>query len=58
MHQDGSTLSVAFVSENWVTALENDKSKNFGFDLPEGTWFGVVKIEDEDFWQSEIKTQK
>jgi len=58
MHQDGSTLSVAFVSENWVTALENDKRKNFGFDLPEGTWFGVVKIEDEDFWQSEIKTQK
>jgi hypothetical protein len=58
MHKDGSTLSVAFVSENWVTALENDKSKNFGFDLPEGTWFGVVKIEDEDFWQSEIKTQK
>jgi len=58
MHQDGSTLSTAFVSENWVTALENDKSKNFGFDLPEGTWFGVVKIEDEDFWQSEIKTQK
>ncbi len=58
MHQDGSTLSVAFVSENWVTASENDKSKNFGFDLPEGTWFGVVKIEDEDFWQSEIKTQK
>jgi hypothetical protein len=58
MHQDGSTLSVAFVSENWVTASENDKSKNFGFDLPEGTWFGVVKIEDDNFWQSEIKTQK
>ncbi len=58
MHQDGSTLSVAFVSENWVTALKNDKSKNFGFDLPEGAWFGVVKIEDEDFWQSEIKTRK
>jgi hypothetical protein len=46
----------AFISENWLIENENDKSKKFGFDLPIGTWFGVVKIEDKDFWDNQIKT--
>lgn len=54
-HQEGSKVE-AFVSENWIIDGEFDKSKNFGFDLPEGTWFGGVKINDEDFWKSQIKS--
>ena len=46
-----------YISENWLTAAQ-DKSKELGFsDLPEGTWFAGVKVEDEKFWTQEIKTE-
>lgn len=34
--------------ETWIIEGENDKSKNFGFSLPEGTWFGCMKVENEE----------
>ena len=37
--------------ETWIIEGENDKSKNFGFDLPEGTWFGCMKVENEEVKQ-------
>lgn len=47
----------AYLKENWL--VENpDKSNKYGFDLPDGTWFGAVKVADEDFWLSEVKTEK
>lgn len=58
MHENGSTISCAFVAENWIVSGQNDKSKTFGFDLPEGSWFGIVKIEDENFWNQAVKTEK
>lgn len=54
-HQEGSKVQ-AFVSENWIIDGEFDKSKNFGFDLPEGTWFGGVKINDDEFWKTQVKS--
>jgi hypothetical protein len=35
-----------------------DKSHNLGFDLPEGTWFGAVKVKDEAFWTDKVKTDE
>lgn len=44
----------AFLKEDWI--VENpDKSSKYGFDLPNGTWFGAVKVEDEDFWNKYVK---
>lgn len=37
--------------ETWIIEGENDKSKNFGFSLPEGTWFGCMKVENEEVKQ-------
>lgn len=54
-HQEGNMVK-AFVAENWIIDGEYDKSKNFGFDLPEGTWFGGVKINDDEFWKSQVKS--
>jgi len=34
--------------ETWIIEGENDKSKNFGFDLPEGTWFGCMKVDNDE----------
>jgi len=39
------------VVESWI--VENskiDKSANYGFDLPEGTWVITMKVENEDIW--------
>ena len=48
----------AFVAQNWMIEGEQDKSKNLGFDLPEGTWFGGVKVTDKDFWDNKVKTNE
>jgi hypothetical protein len=37
--------------ETWIIEGENDKSTNFGFDLPEGTWFGCMKVDNEEVKQ-------
>lgn len=47
----------AVLLQNWLTG-ENDKSKDYGFELPKGTWFGGVKVKDEDFWMNEVKTER
>jgi hypothetical protein len=56
--QHSDTKVDATVVENWIVDAEHDKSKKFGFDLPEGSWFGGVFIDDENFWNEEIKTEK
>lgn len=48
----------AFVAQNWIIEGEQDKSKNLGFDLPEGTWFGSVKIKDGEFWKDKVKNDE
>ena len=48
----------AFVAENWIIEGSNDKSMNFGFELPEGSWFGAVKVKDENFWVDKVKTEE
>lgn len=47
----------AVLLQNWITG-NVDKSQDYGFDLPKGTWFGGVKVKDEQFWMSEVKTDK
>jgi hypothetical protein len=56
MHSDVNVD--AFVASNWLIEGEQDKSKNFGFDLPEGTWFGGVKVKDGNFWQDKVKSEE
>lgn len=47
----------AVLLQNWITG-EVDKSNEWGFSLPKGTWFGGVKVKDEGFWMNEVKTDK
>jgi hypothetical protein len=47
----------AYLIENWLTG-ETDKSQDYGYKLPKGTWFGKVKVKDEKFWNEEVKTEK
>lgn len=49
------TMVPAYINGSWIVECESDKSKMYGFDLPIGTWFIEVKIEDSKFWNEEVK---
>lgn len=47
-----------FMMESWIIEdSTKDKSNIYGFDLPEGTWMGMYKVENEDVWDL-VKQQK
>ena len=47
-HQD--RVSGVLTVESWIKEGDNDKSKMYGYDLPNGTWFVKMKIENDDLW--------
>lgn len=47
----------AILLQNWITG-DVDKSQEFGFSLPKGTWFGGIKVKNEKFWNEFVKTEK
>ena len=46
----------AYLVESWIIDGDNDKSKNYGFNLPEGTWMGMYKIQDKKIWDEYIRS--
>jgi hypothetical protein len=48
-HQD--RVSGVLTTESWIKEGDQDKSKMYGFDLPNGTWFVKMKIENDDLWK-------
>ena len=48
-HQD--RVSGVLTVESWIKEGDMDKSKLYGFDLPNGTWFVKMKIQNDDLWQ-------
>jgi len=48
-HQD--RVAGVLTVESWIKEGDMDKSKMFGYDLPNGTWFVKMKIENDDLWQ-------
>ena len=49
---------VTFV-ESWI--IENseiDKSANFGFSYPKGSWMATMKVDSDDIWNDYVKTGK
>ena len=54
-HQD--RVSGVLTIESWIKEGDMDKSKLYGFDLPNGTWFVKMKIDNDELWQ-DIKSKK
>ena len=51
--------SDAFVAESWIiTDAKKDKSVAMGFDLPVGTWMMTIKVNNQDYWDKEVKAGK
>jgi len=43
--------------ESWlVEDSKADKSNKYGYELPEGTWFTIFKVENDDVWNNYVKT--
>jgi hypothetical protein len=40
------------VVESWIKEGEHDKSQNFGFNFPDGTWCIGMKIDNEEVWNA------
>lgn len=48
-HQD--RVSGVLTVESWIKEGDMDKSKMYGYDLPNGTWFVKMKINNDDLWE-------
>ena len=48
-HQD--RVSGVLTIESWIKEGDMDKSKLYGYDLPNGTWFVKMKINNDELWQ-------
>ena len=51
-HQD--RVAGVLTVESWIKEGDQDKSKLYGYDLPNGTWFVKMKITNDELW-SKIK---
>ena len=50
-YQHEQRVAGVLTVESWIKEGEQDKSKLYGFDLANGTWFVKMKIENDDLWQ-------
>ena len=50
-HEHSERVSGVLTVESWIKEGDSDKSKLYGFDLPNGTWFVKMKITNDDVWK-------
>jgi len=50
-YEHSDRVSGVLTIESWIKEGDKDKSSYYGFDLPIGTWFVKMKIENDDLWQ-------
>jgi len=50
-YQHEDRVSGVLTVESWVKEGDMDKSKLYGYDLPNGTWFVKMKIENDEMWE-------
>lgn len=57
-HSEDFIEGVTFV-ETWIVENpEIDKSSNFGFSYPKGSWMGVMQLDNDDIWNDYVKNGK
>jgi len=49
--QHTDRVSGVLTVESWIKEGEQDKSNLYGFDLPIGTWFVKMRIDNDEIWQ-------
>jgi len=54
--QHDKEIEGLYVAESWIVESENDKSKDYGLNVPIGTWMVAVKVENDEIWNEQIKS--
>jgi len=49
-YEHESKIEGVSLVETWLIEGDHDKSMNFGFSLPVGTWFGGMYVSNDDIW--------
>lgn len=58
-HNPNNSLDDVSLVESWIiTDPKNDKSNQYGYELPEGTWFGIVQVKDSNTFQKYVESGK
>jgi len=58
-HDMNSMVDDIYLAESWIVEEpQNDKSNTYGYKLPKGSWFGLFKIDNEEYWNDYIKNGK
>lgn len=50
-YQHEQRVSGVLTIESWIKEGDQDKSKMYGYDLPNGTWFVKMRIDNDEIWQ-------
>ena len=58
-HDMESMVDNVYLAESWIVEeTNNDKSNIYGYGLPKGSWFGLFKVNNKDYWDEYIKSGK
>ena len=58
-HDMESMVDKIYLAESWIVdESKNDKSNVYGFNLPKGSWFGLFKVDNNEYWIDYIKNGK
>ena len=55
-HDPEQIVNDVFMVESWQKTSDQDKSVELGFDVPNGSWLGTFKVDNEQVWDEMIKT--
>lgn len=56
MHDPNKKIDGAYLFQDFIIDRASGINPPYNFDLPDGTWFGFVKIDNQEVWDSYIKT--
>ena len=58
-HEEAEKITGVTFVESWIVEdPEKDKSSNFGFSYPKGTWMATMKVDNDEIWNDYVKTGK
>lgn len=58
-HDENEKIEGVTFVESWIVEdSKKDKSANFGFSYPKGSWIATMKVDNDDIWNDYVKTGK
>ena len=58
-HNESEKIEGVTFVESWIVEdSKKDKSANFGFSYPKGSWIATMKVDNDEIWNDYVKTGK